>query len=191
MPENKIISQFTSTGTLLEGHFLLTSGRHSNRYFEKFNLLSQPDAVSSLCESISKEFIQKNIEVVVGAATGGIILAYEIGKQLNTKGIFSERVNGNMKFRRGFSINEGQRVLLVDDVVTTGGSIFELIELVKIFKGNIIGIAVMFDRTNRGINFKYPYFPLHTEKMYSWEHEDCPQCKNGIPLTNRGRTGKK
>ena len=145
MPENKIISQFTSTGTLLEGHFLLTSGRHSNKYFEKFNLLSQPDAVSSLCESISQEFIQKNIEVVVGAATGGIILAYEIGKQLNTKGIFSERVNGNMKFRRGFSINEGQRVVICDDLLATGGTAKAAAKLVEKIDGVVVGFAFIIE----------------------------------------------
>ena len=190
MHENKLISSFISTGALLEGHFLLTSGRHSNKYFEKFNLLSQPNAVSSLCKTISRKFIKKNIDIVIGAATGGIILAFEIAKQLNTKGIFSERLDNKMVFRRGFSITKGQRVLLVDDVVTTGGSIFELIKLVEIYQANIVGISVMFDRTNGEINFNYPYFALHSEKIKSWNLEDCPQCKNDIPFTKRGMTGK-
>ncbi len=190
MDNSGIISHFKSTGALLDGHFLLTSGKHSDKYFEKFILLSQPDAVEKLCESISDEFQQHDIEVVVGAATGGIILAYEMGKQLKTRGIFTERVNGKMEFRRGFSLEKRQRILLVDDVVTTGGSVFELIKLSDSKGADIIGIAVMFDRTDGEIDFGYPFFALHSEEIESWEQEECPQCLQGVPLTKRGRTGK-
>ena len=190
MDKPEIISYFKSTGALLEGHFLLTSGRHSNKYFEKFTLLSNPDVVDKLCKSIYSIYKHQEIDIVLGAATGGIILAYELGKQLNTKGIFAERVNGELEFRRGFSLGKDQRILLVDDVVTTGGSVFELISLTQSTGANIIGIAVMFDRTNGEIDFRYPFFALHSEKIESWEQEECPQCIQHIPLTKRGSTGK-
>lgn len=190
MDKSGIISHFKSTGALLDGHFLLTSGKHSNKYFEKFTLLSQPESVKEICKSISEEYARMEIDMVVGAATGGIILAYEIGKQLNTKGIFAERLNGELQFRRGFSLDKGQRILLVDDVVTTGGSVIELIKLTKSTGAGIIGIAVMFDRTGGDIEFGYPFFALHSEKIESWEQGECPQCLQSVPLTKRGRTGK-
>jgi len=190
MDRSEIISYFKSTGALLDGHFLLTSGRHSNKYFEKFTLLSNPDVVDKLCKPIYSMYKHQKIDIVLGAATGGIILAYELGKQLNTKGIFAERMNGELEFRRGFSLGKDQRILLVDDVVTTGGSVFELISLTQSTGANIIGIAVMFDRTNGEIDFRYPFFALHSEKIESWEEEDCPQCVERIPLTKRGSTGK-
>ncbi|SVC52568.1 uncharacterized protein METZ01_LOCUS305422, partial [marine metagenome] len=127
---------------------------------------------------------------VLGAATGGIILAYELGKQLKTKGIFAERVNGELEFRRGFSMGKDQRILLVDDVVTTGGSVFELISLTQSTGANITGIAVMFDRTNGEIDFGHPFFAIHSEKIESWEEGGCPQCMQQIPITKRGSTGK-
>ena len=104
------IQNFRKTGALLDGHFLLTSGRHSDKYFEKFSLLSQPKIVAELCDSIAKYFKDEKVEIVVGAATGGIVLAYELGKKLDTSGIFSERVDGIMTFKRGFSLSKGQRV---------------------------------------------------------------------------------
>jgi len=190
MTENQIISQFKSSNALLSGHFLLTSGRHSNQYFEKFTLLSQPNIVQNLCSNICDYYKNKQIEMVVGAATGGIILAFEIGKQLRTKGIFAERSNGELIFKRGFSIRENQKILLVDDVVTTGGSIFELMNLTQKTGAEIVGIAVMFDRTGGTLDFGYPFYALHSEKIKSWEQSDCPLCKQKVPFTKRGSTGK-
>ncbi len=190
MTTEELIKSFRTTGALLDGHFLLTSGRHSDKYFEKFALLSEPDVVKRMCASMADYFKNEDVDIVVGAATGGIILAYEVGKNLDTRGIFSERIEEQMTFRRGFSLEKDQRVLLVDDVVTTGGSIFELIELVKSMEAVIVGIAVMFYRTDGEVNFAIPTHSLYAEVIDSWEPEDCPQCKQGIPLTHRGRTGK-
>ena len=190
MNSENIIQNFRKSGALLDGHFLLTSGRHSDKYFEKFSLLSQPKIVEELCDSIARFFMDENVDIVVGAATGGIVLAYEVGKKLDTSGIFSERVDGIMTFKRGFSLSKGQRVLLVDDVVTTGGSVFELIKLVKTLEAKIVGIGIVFDRTGGEIDFGFPTCFLYSEVIESWEPIDCPQCKQGTPLTQRGRTGK-
>ena len=190
MTGEELIKSFRTTGALLDGHFLLTSGRHSDKYFEKFALLCQPDVVEAVCAAMADHFKNENVDIVVGAATGGIILAYEVGKNLNTRGIFSERVEEQITFRRGFYLEKGQRVLLVDDVVTTGGSLFELIELVKSMGAVIVGIAVMFDRTGGEIDFGFPTCSLYSEVIESWEPNECPQCKQGTSLTQRGRTGK-
>jgi len=186
----KIIEQFKNSGALLEGHFLLTSGRHSDKYFEKFTLLKQPSVVEILCAAMAKHYESQSVDIVVGAATGGIILAHEVAKQLGTSGIFAERVDSKMVFRRGFSVAKGQKVLLVDDVVTTGGSIFELIQLVQSAEAEIIGIVVMFDRSGGETNFGIPTVALHSETIESWKQEECPLCHNNIPMTQRGRTGK-
>jgi len=190
MDNKELLSLYTSSGALLEGHFLLTSGRHSDKYFEKFKLLSQPEAVKSICTSIYNKFKINDVDLVVGAATGGIILAYEIGRQLGTKGVFAERVNGELIFRRGFVLEKRQRVLLVDDVLTTGGSLFELIKVTEFTGANIIGISVIFDRTGGEIEFDYPFHSVHSEKIKSWEQNNCPQCIQSVPITKRGSTGK-
>ena len=182
--------QFKNSGALIEGHFLLTSGRHSDKYFEKFTLLKQPKIVETLCNKMASAFQNQKVDLVIGAATGGIILAHEVAKNLDTNGIFAERVGGKMMFRRGFAIEKNQRVLLVDDVVTTGGSVFEMIDLVKSAGAEIIGIAVMFDRSGGKTNFGHPTVTLHSEKIESWVATDCPLCQKGIPLTQLGRTGK-
>ena len=163
MNSENTIQNFRKSGALLDGHFLLTSGRHSDKYFEKFSLLSQPKIVEKLCDSIAKYFKDEKVEIVVGAATGGIVLAYEVGKKIDTNGIFSERVDGIMTFKRGFSLSKGQRVLLVDDVVTTGGSVFELIKLVKTLEAKIVGIGIVFDRTGGEIDFGFPTCSLYSE----------------------------
>ena len=119
------------SGALLEGHFLLTSGKHSNRYIEKFRLLELPWATEEVGKGMAEAFKDDQIEVVVGPMTGGILLAHETGKVLKTRAIFTEREQGKMIFRRGFELKPGERVLIVEDIVTTGGSVFEVMEAVK------------------------------------------------------------
>ena len=186
----EIIEQFKNSGALLDGHFLLTSGRHSEKYFEKFTLLKHPKIVETLCRQMANAFRNQKIDLVVGAATGGILLAHEVAKNLDTIGIFAERVSGKMIFRRGFAIKKGQRILLVDDVITTGGSVFEMLDLAKFAGAEIVGIAALFDRSGCEIDFGCPTVALHTEKINSWNKSECPLCKKRIPLTQRGRTGK-
>mgnify|MGYP001345628165 CR=1 FL=1 len=177
-------------GAILKGHFLLTSGRHSDRYIEKFRVLENPDALDTVCLDMSLPFKSKNIDCVMGAAIGGILIAGGVGKYLGVKHIFSERVNGKMTLRRGFTLLEGMRIVIVEDVITTGGSVFELIDLAKSYKVEIVGIISLVERANQPIDFGYNSHTLLRFPVVSWEVNKCPLCNENIPLTNQGRTGK-
>ena len=131
MTQDEVRALLVQTGAIMDGHFLLTSGLHSPHYVEKFNVLQHPQYTQQLCEAMAEKFKDARIETVVGPMTGGILLAHETGKALGTRAIFTERVDGKMTFRRGFSLREGERVLIVEDIVTTGGSIKEVIDVVK------------------------------------------------------------
>ncbi|MCD6440414.1 MAG: orotate phosphoribosyltransferase [Candidatus Marinimicrobia bacterium] len=178
-------------GAILHGHFLLTSGRHSETYVEKFKVLQFPLLTDKLCRAIADNFAESKPHVIVGAATGGIIISHGVGRLMSTRSIFAERVDKELIFRRGFSIKKGERVLIVDDVITTGGSIFELIDLVMHNGGVIMGIGALIDRSGGKIDFGFPFYSLVSLDIPSYEPAECPQCANGIPLTSRGRTGRK
>jgi len=187
MSEN-IIDIFKQSNALLEGHFKLTSGKHSDIYYEKFNILKQPRLCEKVCVGMAKLFENENVQLVVGPTTGGIIIAYEVAKYLDVNSIYaeaSEKGKGRV-FKRGFDIDKGTRVLIVDDVLTTGTSIFEVIELVKKYKAEIVGIGEFLDRSGGKVKFDYPFKPLATVSAEAWEVADCPLCKKGIPITQRG-----
>ena len=191
MTENEVKEIFTATGAMMKGHFLLTSGRHSEYYIEKFNVLQHPKETQKLCEAMAEKFADANIETVVGPVTGGIILAHETGKALNTRAIFTERENGKMTFRRGFTLRAGERVLIVEDIVTTGGSIKEVIDAVKTAGGTPVAISMLVDRSGGKLDFDgVPYSALLTLEVKSYTADECPLCREGIPITKRGRTGK-
>ncbi len=177
-------------GAILNGHFLLTSGRHSDRYIEKFRVLENPDTLDVVCKEMSLPFMNKNVEIVLGAAIGGILISGGVGRHLGVKHIFSERVNGKMELRRGFELKKGIRVLIVEDIITTGGSVFELIELAQNYDANIIGVVNLVERSLEPIDFGVPSTPLLNLPSNSWEVDDCPLCNKMIPFTNRGRSGK-
>ena len=140
-------------------------------------------------KKIRKNF--KKIDVILTPAIGGIIIGYEIGKLLKKETIFCERVNGRMKLRRGFSIAKGQRIVIVEDIITTGGSVAELIELVEQQGAEIIHVVNLVDRSSVDVDFGVPSTALLTIPSESWEPENCVLCKQGMEITHRGRTGKK
>ena len=192
MTEKEVYDLLIKTGAIMDGHFKLTSGKHSPHYVEKFNVLQQPKYTEKLCKAMAEHFKDANIETVVGPVTGGIILAHETGKALGTRAIFTERVEGKMTFRRGFTLHEGERVLIVEDVVTTGGSVREVIDVVKEFGGVPVAVAMLVDRSGGKVDFgDVPNFALLHMDVETYEPEDCPLCKKNIPLTKRGSTGKK
>ena len=141
MTKDEIIAMLKEAGVLLEGHFLLTSGRHSDRYMQCAKIFQNAKYCVPLCAELVEQYRDDEIEVVIGPAIGAIQMSYEVGKQLGVRNIFAERENGVMTLRRGFSIEKGQRVLIVEDVVTTGGSVKEVMKLVEECGGEIVGIG--------------------------------------------------
>lgn len=191
MTEKEVEDLLLETSAIMEGHFLLTSGLHSPRYVEKFNVLQHPKYTEKLCRAMAEKFKDANIETVVGPVTGGILLAHETGKALGTRAIFTERENGKMTFRRGFTLHEGERVLIVEDIVTTGGSIREVIDVVKAHGGVPVAVSMLVDRSGGKATFgDVPSTALLHMDVKTYKPEECPLCKAGVPMTKRGRTGK-
>jgi len=177
---------FQKSGALLKGHFLLTSGLHSPVYWEKFRVLQFPDYTEQLCRMIANHFRKQEIQVVAGPTTGGIILAFEVARQLGIRGIFAEKEGEERTFRRGFNIDPGERVLIVDDILTTGSSIREVIGAVNKLGGKIIGIGVLVDRSEKAADFGVPLFSCHHTITTTYQPEDCPLCAAKIPLVKPG-----
>ena len=191
MTQEEVRALLVETGAIMDGHFLLTSGLHSPHYVEKFNVLQHPAYTAQLCAAMAEKFKNAEIETVVGPVTGGILLAHETGKALGTRAIFTERVDGKMTFRRGFSLREGERVLIVEDIVTTGGSIKEVIDVVKAAGAVPVAVSMLVDRSGGKANFgDVPATALLTMDVETYAPENCPLCAKGVPMTKRGRTGK-
>ncbi|MGE5544618.1 MAG: orotate phosphoribosyltransferase [Bacillota bacterium] len=179
MKREEIMQVFVQTGALLQGHFILTSGRHSDQYMQCARVLQYPDYTEQLARIIAGHFINDRIEVVIAPAMGGIIVAYEVARQLGIKAVFCERQEGRMTLRRGFSIEPGQRVLVVEDVITTGGSVREVMDVVHEFGGNVIGVGVLVDRSGGKVDFGVETKAVLTMEIESFPAEDCPLCREG------------
>ena len=172
-------------GAVLEGHFQLTSGKHSSRYVEKFRLLEQPIQTEALCRMIADWARQMAPQVVAGPTTGGIIISYEVARLLGTRSIFAETNEGEpgRSFLRGFRIDPAEQVLVVDDVLTTGGSIRDVIAAVESLGGAVAGVAVLVDRSGGRTDFGAPFFACLELDIPAFEPSDCALCRDGIPLT--------
>ena len=181
MDKAQILDILRETNVMLEGHFLLTSGRHSDKYMQCAHLFMYPNRSAQVCADIAANFSDKGVTMVVGPAVGGIIIAYEVAKQLNVPTIFAERENGKMAFRRGFEVPKGAKVLVTEDVVTTGGSVMEVIELIKAAGAEVVGVAVVVDRSNGKVDFGVPFYPVLAMEVISYEAENCPLCAAGAP----------
>jgi orotate phosphoribosyltransferase len=183
---DEIIQIFRDAGAILEGHFLLTSGLHSPVYWEKFRVLQYPHHTEKLCRLIAEHFKKNNVQVVAGPTTGGIILAFEVARQLGVKGIFAEKEGETRAFRRGFTINPDDLVLIVDDILTTGSSIIEVMEAVEKLRGVIVGIGVLVDRAEQKREFGVPLFSCLRSATVTYTQAECPLCAAGIPLVRLG-----
>ena len=186
---DKIEELFEQSGAVLKGHFLLTSGRHSPVYWEKFQVLQFPEYTKILCGMIADNFRRDNIHLVAGPTTGGVILAYETARQLGVRGIFAEKDGPGRAFRRGFTINPGERVLLVDDILTTGGSIRETMSAITKLGGVIAGVGVLVDRSDSrqvGMDFGVPLFSCLRSVTPAYAPESCPLCAANVPLVKPG-----
>lgn len=153
--ELQVEEMLRDSGALMEGHFLLTSGRHSQFYVEKFRLLEQPRVTSVLCGELARRFASDKIECVVGPVTGGIILAFEVARQLGCRAVYAERGEGGsgFVFRRGFQLKKNERVLVVEDIVTTGGSARQVVELCQSEGADVIGVGLLVDRSGGVADF--------------------------------------
>lgn len=177
--QEQVLEIFARTGVLLEGHFRLTSGLHAAKYLQCAQLLQYPNEAGPLCEQLADYFRDAGATVVAGPATGGIILAYEVAKALGIKNIFGERENGVMTFRRGFKVEPTDKVLVLEDVVTTGGSVKELIECVRQAGAEVIGVASLVNRSGGRVDFGVPFKSLVNLDITTYQPDDCPMCKAG------------
>ena len=186
MTESKILELFETHHARLTGHFRLSSGLHSEKYLQCALVLQYPDAAQKLAKAVAKKFSGKKIDVVIGPALGGITLAYEVARALGVRGLFTERQEGSMVLRRGFSIGKGEKVLVVEDVITTGGSTKEVIDVVKGYGGAVAGVASIIDRSAEPVNFGVPFVSLARIKVETYKEADCPFCKLNLPITKPG-----
>ncbi len=178
MTPDQVLEQFKKSGAMLEGHFLLSSGRHSNRYFQCALLLAHPKLAEDLARALVHKLPQ-NVDLVIGPALGAVTWAYEVGRALNKRAFFTERTDKVMELRRGFAIQPGERVLVVEDVLTTGGSAREVLAVVKAQGGVPVGVASIVNRSGSTNPFEaegIPYTSLAEVKVESWDAASCPLC---------------
>ncbi|HID96036.1 MAG TPA: orotate phosphoribosyltransferase [Candidatus Latescibacteria bacterium] len=184
--EEEIMEIFRRTGALLSGHFQLTSGLHSSTYFQCAKVLQYPKYARKLCGELAEKFRDRDMDVVIAPAIGGIVVACEVGGLLGLRTIFAEREGGKMTLRRGFEIKRGEKVLVVEDVITTGGSVQEVIELVESKGGVVIGVGCLVDRSGGRVHFGVPYVSLLRMDVVNWEPDRCQLCAEGAKLTKPG-----
>ena len=184
--QNHLIEIFQKTGALLEGHFILTSGRHSPMYFQCAKVLQYPKYLQKFSNEIVNYFQGMDIDIVITPAVGGIVLGTEIGRQLNKQSIFAEREQGVMTLRRGFEINPETNVLVIEDVITTGGSVSEVIELVKNSGANVIGVGVLVDRSGGKVKLHEKQFCVTELEAVSYGDDEIPDDLANIPVLKPG-----
>ena len=183
---DQILSIFRSTEALLDGHFLLTSGRHSESYFQCAKVLQYPEYLTAFSVMIADEFEEQAPDVVISPAIGGVVLGTEVGTQLGCRTIFAERKEGKMVIRRGFHIDQGEKVLVVEDVITTGGSVKEVINLVENAGGNILGIGVLVDRSNGTVTLHNNQYSIVKLDAVSYGEDEVPDELDKIPIQKPG-----
>lgn len=192
LTQEEMLKIFEKTGGILKGHFILTSGRHSDTYMQCAKLFVDPKASELLCKSLAEKLDGEKIDLVISPAVGGILMGYEMARQLGVNNIFAERENGAMTLRRGFTLPENANVLVVEDVVTTGGSVKEVIELVKERGCNVTAVASIVDRSNGKVDFGVKFVNLISMDVVSYEPSECPMCKEcKTPAVKPGSRGLK
>ncbi|GHT01314.1 orotate phosphoribosyltransferase [Synergistales bacterium] len=177
------------TDVMQEGHFRLTSGRHSDRYMQCAHLFEHPYHTETVCLDMAMFFDPEDfgkIDLVAGPALGGVIMAYEMARVLRARNIFTEREDGKMTLRRGFHVEPGTRALVVEDVVTTGGSVREVIELMRANGAEVVGVGSVVDRSDGEVDFGVPFYATLSTKIESWPADECPLCAQGLPIIKPG-----
>jgi orotate phosphoribosyltransferase len=191
MTDNEVLDIFKNTGALKEGHFILTSGYHSPHYFQCALVLQYPEYNTLFSKEIAKHFVDDEIDVVISPAIGGIVLGTEVGRILNKRTIFAERSEGKMTLRRGFSIEPGENVLICEDVTTTGGSVFELIDIIRKSGAEVAGVGCIIDRSNGTIDFHTKQVSLAKFKVEKYRENELPAWLKKIPTSKPGSRNQK
>jgi orotate phosphoribosyltransferase len=188
--QEEVLTIFRESGALLSGHFLLASGSHSGTYLEKFQVLQYPRHVERLCRELAERFRAERPSVVVGPTTGGVLLAYEVAKDLGVRAIFAEREGEGRVLRRGFRIDPGEPTLVVDDILSTGGSVRDVVELVRKSQGLLVGVGVLVDRSGAPQSFGARLEALASVSIELFSPDTCPLCAQGLPLAEPGGGSK-
>ncbi len=186
MNEKAVLEMFTEREALLTGHFLLSSGLHSSKYLQCALVLQFPADAEILGDALAKCFQNQQIDLVVAPALGGVIVAYVVARALSVRALFTEREQGQMQLRRGFQIKPGEKVLVVEDVITTGKSTKEVIQTVESLGGQVIGNASIIDRSGGTTNLPYPPVSLAKLSVPTYQADNCPLCQQGLPLVKPG-----
>lgn len=182
MSPTEVIDLFKTTGALLEGHFIYASGRHGRQFLQAARVMQYPQHNERLCAALAAQFADTPVDLVVGPATGGIILAYETARHLTCRAAFTEKESGGMAMKRGFALQPGTRVLVVEDIITTGGSVKKSITHLEERGARIVGVGALIDRSGGEAAFDCPFKALAALNMQSWAPGDCPRCAAGDPV---------
>lgn len=182
MKSDHVIDVFKTTGALLEGHFRYTSGRHGSQFLQAARVLQYPQHTETLCQALAATFAGDRIDLVIGPATGGIILAYETARHLACRAGFTEKEDGGMALKRGFALKPGTRVLVVEDIITTGGSVKKTIDHLRGRGAEVVAVGALIDRSGGEAAFDCRYAPLASIQMRSWAPENCELCEKGTQL---------
>jgi len=191
MTSEEVLDIYKKTGALLTGHFLLSSGLHSEQYLQSALVLQQPEIATKLCAALAENFADAKIDLVIAPALGGVFVSHETARALGVRAIFAERAEGELTLRRGFTITPGERVLVVEDVITTGKSTKETIRVVKQSGGIVIAAASLVDRSGGKADIGVPYKSLVTLHVPTYTAEACPLCKGGSRPVKPGSRGLK
>lgn len=190
MNENEILGIFRAHSALLEGHFVLSSGLHSDRYIQCALVLQHPRVAEQLCSELAAKLRHLGASIVAAPALGGMIVAHEVGRALGVRALFTERQDGVMTLRRGFSLAPGESTLVVEDVITTGGSTRETMKCVEQAGGKVVGVGALIDRSGGTADLGVPRATLVALKVQHYDPADCPLCKSGVPAVKPGSRAK-
>lgn len=184
--QEEVLQMLKDKNAYLEGHFRLSSGRHAGKYMQCAKIMQYPEDFGKLCAELATYFKDENITLVAGPAVGAVIFSYEMGRALGVKTIFAEREDGVMTFRRGFEVSPEDRVLVVEDVITTGGSCKEVIKAVQAIGATVVSAASIVDRSAGKVDMGVPFKALLSMEIESYEEDECPLCKQGMPIVKPG-----
>ena len=189
MTEEKVLTLMKELGALHAGHFLLSSGLHSDRYFQCARILQFPELARELGAAMAGFFENTPCDLVVSPAMGGILIGHEVARAVGRRFVFTERINGIMTIRRGFTLEEGEKVIIAEDVVTRGTSVLEVVKCVEDAGGKVVGLTSIIDRTGGDAGLPLPLNALARVQVQTWKPEECPLCQDGLEVVKPGSRG--